>query len=330
MLPRKIILNSIFTAFGVGLAVIILLYTSVTAKDVVASLNRLNYSYLALTMFFLFLVNVCSAERWRVILKGISKNTNFSFAFLLHFSALGLLYNSALPYVGTIGLKTTALSVNSDVPVEKGLLSTLIEQVVDIFLLFALFLPSLLFFTGLASIEQVFFLMMIVAFGVVFIAWVKPELLLYKFIIFYDILVRLIKKILSKEAKNNLKDLNKKTYSRTGTSWIALCSLFKNAFLLCRAYCMMKAIGIDIQLINIFAIAPVTQVICLLPTPIALGTSEAGWFFSLDTVSIDHKLIGTFVITERFALIFAQLMICLFCYLYYTIFNSRSLANEKK
>lgn len=101
-------------------------------NELVTNLQKVNYSWVALSVFLSILSHVLRAYRWKLLLETGNYKTKVSTTYFALMT--GYLANMAIPRLGEV-VRCTALSDQDDIPVSFSLGTVVTDRLLDLFML---------------------------------------------------------------------------------------------------------------------------------------------------------------------------------------------------
>jgi uncharacterized protein (TIRG00374 family) len=310
---RNLINNLLLGALGILLIVLMVRFSGVSVQMIIESLVSIKYYYLVSILFVTFITVAFTSWKWELILKQLTSINTFAKGYFFYYTAIGLVSNYLVPHVGNYGLKTLSMKLLHNVPVKKGALSILIEQLFDLLVLMLIVVPALFFFLKILPLEA--------ALGIVAGLFILSFLLLiFKYSLILGVLVGFYKAA-SRIVKrgSDLSALEKHPPINRDTALMAFgYSCLKQLCNVLRVYIVVLALGIKVPLSMIFLAGSLIQgVILIALIPGALGILEISWFGILALLGVSRVDIGVFVVVLRVLNETSLVLVAGFSYLYY-------------
>jgi len=324
---RRIIINVFLSALGVLSIVFMLKYSDISAKMIADNIGNTKWHYLIGVVLTTFGTVLLTGQKWKIILGDLANMKAVGKGYFLYYSALGLVSNSVVPYIGNYGLKTVSLKLLHDVPVNNGALSILIEQLFDLLILILLLLPSLLFFLNVMSLEASLIVTLAIFLSSFVVLTHNRKVIFGVMTRGYGFLYQVASRIslIRHRLSENPAALAKcGVFSETTAIKLFLYSCLRELCLVLRVYFVMSNSHIDIPFFAILLGTALIQAIMLvIVVPAALGVLEGGWFGVLTVLGIDKAAAGIFIVSLRILGETSLLLVTLVSYLYY-------MANRRK
>lgn len=138
----------IVVPFGLGIALLIFLYSSTSPadrKNIVDNIAKANPFWISISIVIGILSHVSRAIRWNYLLRPLGYTPKVSNNFFM--VMIAYLANLGVPRSGEF-LRATALTTYEDVPFEKGFGTIVTERVIDVIMLLLIIICALLLQTN--------------------------------------------------------------------------------------------------------------------------------------------------------------------------------------
>ncbi|MEM7594675.1 MAG: lysylphosphatidylglycerol synthase transmembrane domain-containing protein [Cyanobacteria bacterium P01_A01_bin.83] len=311
MLTKKNVISSILS-LGIGFFFVwlILHFTDVDLKEVVASFYSLNPFYAGLAIAALILHTALTAYKWSLVTQKLTPKNQQPLKFYLFYTTLGSLTMQFMPqYVGMVMVQNLALRVHKISSFSKGFLSVVYDQFFNLLIPVLLFPTSILYVLGYISLSVAVWV------------WIATIIAVH-FIInqWHRRLISFLIKALTwlKQLKGG-KSATRETAVGTGkdsilgknfTLYLYWVSVVRYIVWIVRGVLIAIAGGFKIKLWAIAFISPIIQLAMLLSfTPANLGLMEFSWIGLLGLFDVPDVMAVKFALIQRFLYIIAVMII---------------------
>ncbi len=282
---------------------------------------------------FAFLSLLLKSIRWSVIVRILTDKDKFPRGFFFYYTCISTLMTQIVSQAFVnIGVKTLSLKYKQNVNVVEGSSTGVIEHVLNILIILASALPSLLFVTKLISPSLAIGLsIMLIAFIFVLTNNYYYLLLKYTYALIsflYNIIgkVPFLKKFASYEL--SFRDATSEIKKRCAMKLLIFSVLIYYALLI-RYYIYGGALNIEIPFVQFILTFPIVYIINAIGfTPGSIGISEFGWFGVLLFIGVGREDASIFIVSQRIFSIISILIISLFGYIYYSFETFSSSRNR--
>ncbi|MEL6578295.1 MAG: lysylphosphatidylglycerol synthase transmembrane domain-containing protein [Cyanobacteria bacterium J06621_12] len=311
MLNKKNIISSVLSlALGFILIWLILRFTEVDLKQIVASFYSLNPLFAGLAISTLIIHTVLTAYKWGLVTQKLTPESQQPLRFYLFYTTLGSLTMQFMPqYVGMVMVQNLALRVHKVSSFSRGFLSVIYDQFFNLLIPLLLFPTSILYVLGYISLSVAVFI------------WIATIIATH-FIInkWHRRLISLLIKTLTwvkqkKSGKNNpaqvdLATSNDSMLSKNFTLYLYWISVVRYLVWIARGILIAIAAGFKINFWAIAFISPIVQLAMLLSfTPANLGFMEFSWIGLLDLFNVSPEIAVQFALMQRFLYVVAVVII---------------------
>jgi hypothetical protein len=332
MLSKKNIIFSILSlGLGIFLIWLILEFTDVNFKEVVASLYQLNLWHTALSIVLLLIHTWFTAYKWQIVTHKLSPARQQTPRFYLFYTTLGSLTMQFMPqYIGMVAVQNLALRVHKVSSLSRGFLSVIYDQFFNFLIPALLFPPAILFVLKKISLSLALFIAIASIIGTHFIIkkWYKP--LINGLIDSYSYLKKI--KSNKKIAQSNLTSESHEILDRKFTLDLYWISVIRYLFWIVRGIFIVYAGGFNMDLWAVVFITPIVQLAMLLSfTPANLGLMELSWVGLLALFQVSHAQSIEFALLQRFLYILATALALvgfLFIWSIERMFNFKPVKNK--
>lgn len=263
---------------------------------------------LSLAGVFIALSLFMFAERWKAITDGLlDTQLTTSFAHFFYVVSSRAVSQFLPQTASVIVVRSTMLNQTHNIPLQKGVVSVLLDKLYDLFMVVLLFFPVLVFVLGIVTTAEAFVLaLLILAFVSVFVsvryAWwltlVLQSIRLLRSILQSLPLVQNLRALEKLEELDRLVDwepIGQKTVLKA--FWLTVVGQF---MMVTRTWFIAHAIGINISFPAVFLAVGLAQSSVLIAiTPGSLGIMEAGWYLGLEANGVVSEDIAVFIVAHR-------------------------------
>jgi len=311
MLTKKNVISSVLSlGLGFFLVWLILRFTDVDIKQIIASFYSLNPLYAGLAIVVLIIHTFLTAYKWGLVTQKLTPDNQQPIKFYFFYTSLGSLTMQFMPqYVGMVMVQNLALRVHKISSLSKGFLSVIYDQFFNLLIPSLLFPASLLYVLGYISLSVAVFI------------WTSTIILTH-FIInkWHRSLISFLIKALTwvkqkKSGKNNPGQAEVDTgkdsvLGKQFTLYLYWISVVRYVVWIVRGVLIALAGGFKIKLWAIAFISPIVQLAMLLSfTPANLGLMEFSWIGLLRLFDVPDISAVKFALMQRFLYIVAVVII---------------------
>ena len=313
----------VLVLLGIFLILFLAKISGVSLSNIIRDIQNVEYPYLiALVLSFLILI-MLTGWKWEALLKDITDIRSFTRGYFIYYSAIGVVSNNIIPYVGNFGVKVSSMKLLYEVPITTGIFTVFIEQLFDLLVLVLVVLPSCLFFFNIITVKCSVLLNFIVAIFAGILLVIYHVRLVEIIITGYIYLCKIITRIplIGTRFKITYVPAHKVLQiSKSAATKLYFYSYMKFIVVVFRFYIIAVLLNLNISFyVFIVAVPAVLLIVLWGPIPGNLGISETGWFAILTIFDINTSDIGTFMIVNRIFGEAALLLAALIAYCYYTI-----------
>ena len=318
---RGVAVHLMLLSLGAVIIILMVWFSGVTIEMIRESIVSTKYYYLFVVLGATFLATFITSLKWEAILNDLVEIKETTKGYFLYYSAIGLIANYIVPQIGNYGLKTASMKLSYNVPVDKGLLSILIEQLFDLLTLVLVMLPSVLFYLKILSLNRTLIFIGILftgAFALLVYNHVKVvSMVLRTYEFLYGLVVKLLPTHNDQSVKRTMLH-NEVSLSRNTSLKVLYYSILKYLCLTTRFYVVVLSLRIDVSFVQILLASAIVQGITLITfIPGSLGILEASWFGILTLLGVNRSEIGAFVIISRVLCEVSLIITVLISYFYY-------------
>ena len=305
-------------------------------KNILHRLYQIRIQFLFLSLFFMLIQTFLTSSRWGVITNSIIDDKisylDYYYYFLLASSA-----GYFIPYgISDISIKMISLKKINKVSLKRGFSSSVLDRFADIFVLMITLIPIFFYLMKYISIKSTILFMIILFITAGFLIFILKQKIIMlllnltnKILNFLTIKKWFLSKFIEDKIKSRTESPDfKSTLDKINLFKIYSISITKHLFIVLNFYCVFKAIGIDISILNVaigISIAQLRLIIAF--TPRGLGVTELGWFAALSILGFSRTSVIAFVITRR---VFDILFFSIFTLIFHLLFSATKIGSKSQ
>ena len=311
MLTKKNVISSILS-LGIGFFFVwlILHFTDVDLKEIVASFYSLNPFYTGLAIAALILHTALTAYKWSLVTQKLTPKNQQPLKFYLFYTTLGSLTMQFMPqYVGMVMVQNLALRVHKISSFSKGFLSVVYDQFFNLLIPVLLFPTSILYVLGYISLSVAVWVWIATIIAVHFIInrWHRR---IISFLIQALTWLKQFKGGKSAVPDSAVATSKDSILSKNFTLYLYWISVIRYIVWIVRGVTIAIACGFKIELWAVAFISPIVQLAMLFSfTPANLGLMEFSWIGLLGLFGVPDVIAVKFSLIQRFLYIIAVMII---------------------
>ena len=310
MLNKKNIISSVLSlALGFFLIWLILRFTDVDLKEVVARFYSLNPLFAGLAIATLIVHTLLTAYKWGLVTQKLTPDSQQPLKFYLFYTTLGSLTMQFMPqYVGMVMVQNLALRLHKIGSFSRGFLSIIYDQFFNLLIPLLLFPTSVLYVLSYISLPVALFIWIATIIGTHFIInrWHRRLI---------SLLIKTLTWIKQRKSGKNKSQpeaapTSDSILSKQFTLYLYWISVVRYLVWIVRGVFIAIAGGFKIKLWAIAFISPIVQLAMLLSfTPANLGFMEFSWIGLLDLFKVPAEVAVQFALMQRFLYVVAVVII---------------------
>jgi len=311
---------------GIALFISVIVFSDVGIDEIIRKSTSISILPLLGIIVLTAIVFLITAEKWKSIIYDQTGARDFGRGFFFYYSALGITSGFFVSQnLSSLGVRSLSLKINKNIPLSAGAYSVLLDQLMDLFILFLFIIPSTMFLTGKFEMKELAMAMALLSM-ISFAAFSVKPLFIYNIILFsYEKLIEIACTMTSRKNRPSFltMDTESKTISASTGKKLYYLSLLKFLVLVTRSYFVALAFNIDISLLLLLICAPTIFIAGLIGfTPGSLGILEWGWFGILVFSGVSNQDAASFIIFQRFAFLLSSILILSLSYFYYRKYDN--------
>ena len=310
MLNKKNIISSVLSlALGFFLIWLVLRFTDVNVREVIASFTSLNPLFAGLAITALIIHTFLTAYKWGLVTQKLTPDNKQPLKFYLFYTTLGSLTMQFMPqYVGMVMVQNLALRVHKISSFSRGFLSVIYDQFFNLLIPLLLFPTSILFVLGYISLSVAVFVWIatIIATHFIINRWHRSLI---------SWLIKTLTWVKQRRSGKNSEPSNiaiasDSILSKKFTLYLYWISVVRYMVWIVRGILIAIAAGFKINFWAIAFISPIVQLGMLLSfTPANLGFMEIGWIGLLSLFDVSKEVAIQFALMQRFLYVVAVVII---------------------
>ena len=294
-------------SFLFGLGIVYFLISLSNTQNLTSLLFKVDVFTFLFVGVITLLIAVCATTRWMMLVKTVSVK-KISFPDYLVMFLMGRLGSFFLPKeISDIGVRTLLLAQSTTV--QRAFLSTILDRISDVGILFLFIIPASLYIGKVISSPTALLLLSgFFALSILMIFFCTPFV---KAVMGY--LIQRWKKSISDEELSHA--MQAVTTPFLGT--LFLLSWLRFFFVILRYYVISLVYGLSLPFSVFLLVTPIAQLGYLFsPTPGGLGFLEATWYGVLSYLFVAEEAKISFVLGQRIITFFAVVLCLLFVILW--------------